>query len=286
MKNQLRAKAIVKIIRKRTSRLALSLLESRSKQEPEPETQGYSSLDEDKLIQKYLRKTPHQKSCVDIAASDGTSASNTRALFEKSWEGLAVEFDGEKFAKLAASYASFPGARLSRNKISPDNVIPLLQAHGVPKNFGFLSLDIDSFDYFVLAKILSQFRPALICAEINEKIPPPLEFTVKYIPDHWWSGDHFYGQSICQLHTLTSRHNYDIVELHYNNAFLIPSELNVFKSLTPEAAFRRGYVNKKDREIKFPWNKDADFLLTMSPVDARKSVNRMFKKYKGKYELV
>ena len=165
-------------------------------------------------------------------------------------------------------------------------IVALLQAHGVPKKFGFLSLDIDSFDYFVLEKILSQFRPALICAEINEKIPPPLKFTVKYAPNHWWSADHFFGQSICQLHSLTSRHNYDLVELHYNNAFLIPSELNVFKSLTPEEAFRKGYADKKDREEKFPWNKDVDFLLNMEPADARKSVNQLFRKYKGKYELI
>ena len=256
-----------------------------SKPEGAQNDQSYSGLDEDRVAQRYLRKVPHQKFCVDIAASDGTSASNTRALFEKGWEGLAAEFDGEKFAKLANSYALFPGARLSRNKISPDNVIPLLHAHGVPRDFGFLSLDIDSFDYFVLDKILGEFRPTLICAEINEKIPPPLKFTVKYIPDHWWSADHFYGQSISQLYTLTSRHKYDLVELHYNNAFLIPSELNTFKSLTPEEAFRKGYAGKKDRESKFPWNKDVDFLLTMSPADARNAVNQLFKKYKGKYDL-
>ncbi len=285
MRHQLKTR-FVKKSKGKISRLTFGSSGSKAaSQESLPGAQSYSGLDEDKVAQKYLRKIAHQKFCVDIAASDGTSASNTRALFEKGWEGLAAEFDGEKFAKLATSYALFSGARLSRNKITPENVIPLLKAHGTPKKFGFLSLDIDSYDYFVLAKILSEFRPALICAEINEKIPPPLKFTVKWIPGHWWSGDHFYGQSICQLHTLASRYKYDLVELHYNNAFLIPSELNPFGSLTPEAAFQKGYAGKKDREIKFPWNKNVDFLLELSPVEARKSIDHLFREYRGKYEL-
>ena len=53
---------------------------------------------------------------------------------------------------------------------------------------------------------LSDYRPRLICSEINEKIPPPIKFTVKYSPNHYWQGDHFYGQSISQLYKLCKKY--------------------------------------------------------------------------------
>ncbi len=102
-------------------------------------------------------------------------------------------------------------------------------------------IDIDGYDYFVLDELLSSFRPAIICAEINEVIPPPIKFTVKLHPSYVWGENHFLGQSICQLSLLCKKYDYILVELHYNNAFLVPKELNPFTPLTPEDAYIKGY---------------------------------------------
>ena len=125
----------------------------------------------------------------------------------------------------------------------------------------------------------------MICAEINEKIPPPLKFTVLYDPRYSWHSDHFYGQSIAQLYCLCEKYNYDLVELHYNNAFLIPKELNVHRALSPEAAYEAGYRSKTDRLKKFPYNANFEKILEMNPENAKKFVNEFFKEYSGQYEL-
>ena len=39
---------------------------------------------------------------------------------------------------------------------------------------------------------LTRYRPELICAEVNEKIPPPLKFSVRWDPNYRWSNDHFW----------------------------------------------------------------------------------------------
>jgi len=75
-------------------------------------------------------------------------------------------------------------------------------------------IDIDGYDYFVLDELLSAFRPAIICAEINEVIPPPIKFTVKWHPSYVWGENHFFGQSICQLNLLCEKYDYALVELH------------------------------------------------------------------------
>jgi len=246
----------------------------------------FSFLEEETIIDKYLDRLPlSNKFCVDIAASDGISMSNTYFLYKKGWNGIAVECDPVKFASLSNSYKVFSDVNLVKAKVTPENVVFLLKACRCPTDFAFLNLDIDSYDYFVLDKLLDNFRPSLICLEINEKIPPPISFTVKYIPEHFWKGDHFYGQSISRCYKLCKKYNYDIVELCYNNMFIIPKEINKQKALSPEVAYKNGYKNKADRRDRFPWNSDMEYLLSMSKNDGKKFINNKFNKYKGMYIL-
>lgn len=244
----------------------------------------YSSLDEQSVVRRYLDELViEHKYCVDIGASDGVAMSNAFPLYRDGWDGLAVEYDAGKFSSLASNYGNFSSVNLARCMVGPHNIVPLLEANEVPEEFGFLTLDIDGYDYFVLEQILTRYRPRLICAEINEKIPPPVKFTVKWNPAYAWAGDHFYGQSICQLYELCIRHSYALVELHYNNAFLIPLECSLTSSLTPEQAYLAGYLNRADRKAKFPWNDNVEELLHMQPEQALEFIDKLFEKYKGMF---
>lgn len=245
---------------------------------------GFS--DEEALVTRYLASLPiAHRYCVDIAAQDGIGGSQTLALFKSGWHGVAVEYDAKVFATLAAFYSAFDEVALVRAKVTPASVRDLLRAAGCPRDFGFLSLDIDSYDYFILEQILAEFRPTVMCVEINESIPPPLRFTVCYDPGQFWRGDHFQGQSIAQCDALCRKHGYQILELHYNNLILIASEVNRHRALSVEEAYDAGYRNKPDRRQKFPWNADVEALLTLNREDAIAFVNRLFARYAGKYIL-
>ncbi len=244
----------------------------------------YSNFDEQLLIQKYIDELGiRNKQCVDIAAGDGISMSNAYALFRKGWRGLAVEYDPGRFASLARSYRHLPDVNLAKCKVTPENVVSLLKANQLPRDFGLLNLDIDGYDFFVLEQMLKEFRPSLICVEINEKIPPPIKFTVKWNPDYFWKTDHFYGQSLSQLCTLCPTFGYALVDLHYNNAFLVPSEINRCAVLTAEAAYRKGYLDQPDRKERFPWNANMEELLTLRPEEAIAFLNRFFSEHRGEF---
>lgn len=245
---------------------------------------AFSNLGEEKKIAELLGKIRRlDKFCVDMGASNGFSMSNTFALYADGWKGLSIECDPVNFAKLGYALEGFEDAILARCKITPKKAVKILEAFEVPKKFGFLNLDIDGYDYFVLEKLLLKFRPQLICAEINEKLPPPIKFTVKYNPKYSWSEDHFFGQSISQLNLLCEKYDYSIAGLEYNNAFLVPSELKQFRKLSPEEAYKKGYLEKEDRRKKFPWNEDFEAVHEMKPEEAVKFINKYFRKYKGKY---
>jgi hypothetical protein len=247
---------------------------------------GYSNFGEDEIIRDLLGKIAlRHRFAVDIGAGDGETMSNSYGLFAAGWEGLAAEWDAGRFARLAYRYAGFSGARLARVRVTPENVQGLLAAAETPREFGFLNLDIDSFDHFVLERLLTAYRPSLICAEINEKIPPPLKFSVKWDPSHHWAEDHFFGQSLSMLEDLGKRHDYALVGLEYNNAFLIPRELNPVPALPAAEAYRGGYASRPDRLQRLPWNRDMEPLLSMDAEAAKAFVREKFAAYAGKYVL-
>lgn len=83
----------------------------------------------------------------------------------------------------------------------------------------------------------------------------------------------------------TCRRNYELLELHYNNAFLAPRELGLGPSLTPEVAYQQGYARQTDRREKFPWNADVEEVLEMDPSEAETFFLSFFERYEGQFEL-
>ena len=61
-----------------------------------------------------------------------------------------------------------PSINLKKVMFWPDNIVQLFQKFGVLKHFDFLSVDMDSYDWFVLEKILEAgYEPRAIIIECN-----------------------------------------------------------------------------------------------------------------------
>jgi hypothetical protein len=248
---------------------------------------GFSHSREEQILAKYIAEllpADHDRTAVDIGAGDGMRWSNTYGLFMNGWKGVGIEFDSRKVVKLARAYRYFPDVYACRNAATPDNIIALLRAYKLRKDFGILSLDIDGNDYWVLQAILSEFRPQLIVTEINEKIPPPIRFVVKYNPD-FQLRHHFFGYSIAMLSDLCERTGYEILEVEYNNAFLAPRELAGERAIDAQTAYTQGYLNRADRKERFPQNLDMEAVHSMQPKDAIEFLKSFYAKFENEYYL-
>ncbi|MBN2301155.1 MAG: hypothetical protein JXN60_01430 [Lentisphaerae bacterium] len=267
-------------------RLGIRLVRTKWLQEDSILDQASSFAGEEAVLADLIKDiAPATRYYVDIGASDGTTWSNTVALARNGWHGLCFECDSAKIAAMASTYRTIGGVSVCQARITPMNVCGFLRAYGVSRDFGVLSVDIDSYDWFVLKAVLSEFRPTIVVAEINEKIPPPLEFTVLYDASYVWDGSHFYGMSIAQMEKLSKEYNYGIVRLEYNNVFLIDGRKYHGRCLSADEAYDSGYRNRADRQKKFPWNADMEEALGMSPEEATSFVSRVFEKYAGRYSL-
>ena len=246
--------------------------------------------EEELIIQNYLDNIEinnNNKFAVDIASQDGVLGNQTIKLFLDGYNGVAFEFDGKFFSILSSFYSNFKRIVLIKSKVTPNNILKYLDSVDCPLNFAFLSLDIDSFDFYILNSILSKYRPSLICLEINENIPPPIKFTVEFANEYIWDDEnnHFQGQSISKAYELCLKYDYKILKLHYNNLFIAPIESEIEDNLSPLEAYNEGYFNRLDRCKKFPWNKDMEAIFSLDDEDKITYLKRKFHKYNGKFTI-
>jgi hypothetical protein len=221
---------------------------------------------------------------VDIGAYDGVNYSHTRALAEKGWQGMMLECEPFRFATLADLYRRYTDISLIRSKVTPHNVLSLLQSGNIPYQFDFLSLDIDSYDYFVLEKILSQYRPTVICTEINEVIPPPVRFAVNYSPDFVFDlSQRFYGMSLAALADLAERHGYILVDMYYMDIFLIDANCIDGKTEDLETFYRQKFLEQPRPGYYHNYPFDVEAVLNASPEHALALIQSSFDQFKGQY---
>lgn len=216
---------------------------------------------------------------VDIGASDDPNESQTEVLVENGWSGIMFEVDSVKHRGLQERMKEKSVVVLNK-KVTPENILGYLEENNVPNDF-FLSLDIDGYDYFVLEVILSRYKPQFIVSEINEKIPPPIKFTVLYDPSYRWDETHFYGYSISMLEDLLKMYGYKIEELHYNNVILVPG----LQDKSIEGIYRDGYFDQLDKLKIFTYNEDFRPIYTMPYKQQIEFIHAKFAKHEGHYAI-
>ncbi len=247
----------------------------------------FSHANEEQILREYIEELvprDYPLTVVDIGAGNGVRWSNSYALVVDNWKALGIEADQEKYTLLTRAYRGFPNATACHALASPQNIPQILRDFGIEKEFGVLSLDIDGNDYWVLEAIVSEFRPGIIVTEINENIPPPLRFVVKF-NSNFQLRSHFFGYSISTLQDLCESHGYGILKLEYNNAFLAPKELAAHHFRGAEEVYREGYLDRPERHARFASNVDMEPLHSLAPAEGMQFVRDYFAADAGNYYL-
>jgi len=237
-------------------------------------------------FKKFLDTIPKfNKIYVDIGAADGVNSSCTLNLVKDfNWNGVCFEYGS--LTKLSYAYRKFDNVNMCQVKVTPKNISSLLKSYDIEKNFGFLNLDIDSYDLPVMEEILrSDYKPYIISMEVNEKIPPPIEFFVYYDDNFTPTGNHFYGCSISSANNLLNQHGYFLNHLQGNNALFLNKDFYSPSQKSVEEIYFEGYLNLTNRKKIFWYNKDMEILEKLTKNDAIGFINSKFKDYKGQYFL-
>ena len=194
------------------------------------EKKVFSQNGEDGILQFIFESIPSiNHFYVELGVGDGSEC-NTRYLKESFyWKGVWIDY-------LLTDSCAVYNAR-----VTVENVLEIFGKLSVPKRFGLLSIDLDSNDYWIAARILGSYSPDVIVVEYNGSYPPPECCAVEYDPNLIWSGTDYFGASINAWFKLLSKFGYSLIgaESRGVNAFFIRSEClpSTLRPLTPEEAY-------------------------------------------------
>ena len=127
-----------------------------------------------------------------------------------------------------------PSINLKKVMFWPDNIVQLFREFRVKTHFDLLSVDMDSYDWFMLERILEAgYRPRVIVVEININmnmdeaksiLPPPPGEPYKMFSD---KGRYFVREAYtCNKKTKDARITYNLV--------MLPGRLNAGNEASPE----------------------------------------------------
>ena len=140
---------------------------------------NYSQFGEDGIIEEILKLIPNKNNwCVEFGAWDGIHLSNTYSLIRNNnYKSVLIEADRKKFRVLEDNLKKFDAILVNEfvmfsGKNTLDNI---LGNTPIPRDFDFLSIDIDGNDYYILES-LELYKPKLICIEYNPTIPNEVSY--------------------------------------------------------------------------------------------------------------
>jgi hypothetical protein len=137
---------------------------------------------EDGILQEILarlgRVWPLDKWCVEIGAWDGFFLSNTcKLITDGGYSAVLIEGDEVRFRTLCHNMPQ-PNVHKVCQFVTLEGSATLdevLKRTPIPRDFDFLSIDIDGCDYFIFES-LEQHQPKIICIEFNPTIPNEIDF--------------------------------------------------------------------------------------------------------------
>jgi hypothetical protein len=192
------------------------------------EAQVYSQNGEDGILAEiFSRVGTSNRVFVEIGAGDGEN--NSAYLLLKGWSGYWFDADDGNLQSIRSRFAkSLASNRLRAAKefFTAENVLDVLQKHGVPSEFDLLSLDIDRNTSWVW-RALRALRPRVAVIEYNASIPPQDEWEIAYVAEKPWDGTIIFGASLLSLEQIGKELGYSLVgcDLTGSNAFFVRDDL-------------------------------------------------------------
>lgn len=176
------------------------------------------------------------QSVLEVGAWDGIDGSNSWTLWhDRGWKGFLIEGDPAKYQDLVKNTEGFDNVAICEAFIEPageNSLGDLSRKFSVDEKLGVLSIDIDSYDYWIWEK-LDYLVPDIVIVEHNFQIPPHIDY---YDPE----GHVFFRCSAKALERLGKSKGYKIIACTLTNSFFVRDELfdaEIMPDLPVEALF-------------------------------------------------
>ena len=171
-----------------------------------------SQSGEDGIIQEIFRRIgTTNRVFFESGVGDGIE-NNTSFLLSLGWTGYWIDAN-PKFLTSLKRASMLKACQIHHvvSSLTKENSVSLLSDLGVPREFDFMSLDIDQNTYHVWSALGEYFQPRAIVVEYNGVVPPEIEWIVRYDSKRAWNGTHNFGASLKAYENLGRKFGYSLV---------------------------------------------------------------------------
>jgi hypothetical protein len=139
----------------------------------------------------------------------GNGGNSGLLAYEFGWEGLLLDASGAAIRAAREVFAGKPRVRIERATVTPENINDLLTKYGFAGEVDFLSIDVDSIDYWLL-DALTVTTPRVLAMEYNSLFGPSRSVTVPNA-ERPQGAKGYHGASLAALEKVARRKGYRLV---------------------------------------------------------------------------
>jgi hypothetical protein len=189
-----------------------------------------------------------------VEIGSGSSGGNAAVLaHECGWSGLMVDLVAANIADARKRFAGNRQLAFLAAEVTPDNINDLLAHHGYAGEVDLLSIDIDSYDYWVL-DALTVTSPRVLVLEYNALFGPERRVTIPLGQPLDATPKGYNGASLAALTALAGRKGYRLVACENAgvNAFYLRADVATeIPGVTLGEAFKplRSRLDVDDAEV-------------------------------------
>jgi hypothetical protein len=192
----------------------------------------FSQSGQDGIIEEIFRRIgTTNKLFVEFGVGMGGGfENNSTYLLAKGWNGCWIEADDGAYQQISKQMGHLirsSSLKVLGARITVENIVNLFEKLSVPREFDLLSIDIDSFDYWVW-KRLGDYRPRVVVIEYNSFLPATAHWVLPYDQNrHWEEMSMEFGASLKAFEKLGKELGYCLVgcDLTGSDAFFVHQDL-------------------------------------------------------------
>lgn len=168
-----------------------------------------SQNEEDGIVLALLQTTGVSGRRFVEIGSGGSGGNSAVLAYELGWSGLMVDASSAAVRAARTAFGARPGVRIERKEVTPDNINDLLTTCGFTGEVDFLSIDIDSVDYWLL-DALTVTTARVLVMEYNSLFGSERAVTIPNAPRPQGAKG-YHGASLAAVEKCARRKGYRLV---------------------------------------------------------------------------
>jgi hypothetical protein len=244
----------------------------------------YSQGKQDGIIEYIINNIKiNNKFCVEFGydsdkLTGGGGPNTTNLILNHNWDYLLLDgtHENEKI-------------NLHKHFLTENNICDIFKKYNVPLEPGYISIDVDSSDLWLMNAVLQKYIPSFLSVEFNSNIPIDYAITFPPSDEKGWVYDKIYGASLKALKIVADKYNYQLVYAGFGkfsenyDAFFVKNDLIINCQGRPtleDFRFTYSSIHEKCTDDRYKIMLDyQEYLKTGDLVESQIKAHEISKKY-------